>query len=254
MGDVVRIAICDDNKRERDEILSLFQTFSLHKKTPFICQLFENGFTLLDSIESGAKYDLIVLDILMPNMTGIETARQIRKTDNTVKIIFLTSSSEFAVDSYAVGAYFYILKPIKENNLFEVIEKLMRSKKKHEDECIIINTGKSIKRIALSELVYIEIQRRTVSYHLENGTISQSTGTLSELEQDILRFSFFAKPHRSFLVNLRHVIQITQTELITDIGTVIPLARGRYDIISDAFLTHVFEEEPNDLNICPRNS
>lgn len=250
----MRIAICDDDQRERDRIFTLLQTYSLHKNTPFICDLFENGFTLLDSIESGTVYDLIVLDIIMPHMTGIETARQIRKMDLIVKIIFLTSSSEFAVDSYSVGAFFYLLKPVRENNLFAVMEKLIRSKKNHEDESIIVYEGKSIRRIMLSDLVYIEIQKRNVFYCLEDGSIIQSTGTLSKLEQDILQYTFFAKPHRSFLVNLHHVIQITQTELITDIKNKIPIARGRYDIIANAFLTQVFEEESHDRRICLRST
>lgn len=239
----MRIAICDDNKREMEEVLSLIQSFSLQKNLPFIYHLYENGFQLLDSIESGTVFDVIFLDILMPHMTGIDTARKIRKTDSTVKIIFLTSSSEFAVDSYAVGAYYYLLKPVKDNNLYAVLDKLIRSLKTQVEDSIIINEGKKIRRLLLSELVYIEIQRRTVFFHMEDGIVCESTGTLSELEQEILHFPYFVKPHRSFLVNLRHVTQITQNELVTDLKVSIPLSRGRYEEISNAFLTQVFEED-----------
>lgn len=238
------IAICDDDKKERDNVSTLLQAFSLKNRTPFIYHIFENGFKLLDSVESGARYDIIVLDILMPHITGIETARQIRKLDSAVKIIFLTSSSEFAVDSYAVGAYYYLLKPVNSNNFFEILERLLRRRKHSEEASIIVNDGKSIRRIVLSELVYCEIVGRTVSYYLEDNTIIESTGTLSELEKDILHYPSFTKPHRSYLVNLRHVTQVTTSELKTDLGNSVPLARRRYDEISHAFLSHVFEEEP----------
>lgn len=237
----VRIAICDDDKRERDQVLSLFQTYSMQKETPYIYQLFENGFSLLESVEAGTAYDMIVLDIIMPGMTGIETARQIREVDDVVKIIFLTSSSEFAVDSYAVGAYYYLLKPLEEKSFLVIMEKAFRSIKRH-DEAIIINDSKSIKRIVLSELVYCEILKRTICYHLEDGTVTQSSGTLAELEQDILCYTFFAKPHRSYLVNLRHVTEVTTKELKTDIGKLVPISRGRYNEICHAFLAQAFEE------------
>lgn len=238
----MHIAICDDEAMDRDEVLSVLQTYSLQKKTPFIYHIFDNGFSLLESIEAGSIYDIILLDIIMPNITGIETARHIRKTDSTVKIVFLTSSPEFAVDSYSVGAYYYLLKPINPKNLVEVVDKISRSSKSYEAASILINDRKGIRRIPLSELVFCEILRRTVCYHFIDGSVSESTGTLSELENDLLPYSFVVKPHRSYLVNLRHVTEISLTEIKTDIGKTVPISRGRYEVVSHAFLASAFAE------------
>jgi len=242
-GKELRIAICDDDIRERDEVVSVLQAYSLQKEISFIYHLFENGFSLLESVEAGTVYDIIVLDILMPGMTGIETARQIRKANEAVKIIFLTSSADFAVDSYAVGAYYYLLKPVEKKNFFYVLEKAFRSKKQKDEASIIVNDGRTIKRIVLAELVYCEIMRRTICYHLEDKTVIQASGTLTELERTILHYINFTKPHRSYLVNLRHVTEVTPHELKTDIGEAVPLSRRRYDEICHAFLTHAFEGE-----------
>ncbi len=241
-SDNVRIAICDDQLEERKKIVSLLQEYSLTKGKPFVYEVVENGFVLLDSIENGQVYDLIILDIIMPVMTGIETAREIRKCDADVKIVFLTSSTEFAVDSYAVSAYYYLLKPVNRSIFFDIMEKAFHNRDEQNEAGIIVNDSGTVKRILLAELVYCEITQRIVSFYLYDGTIIHSKGTLSGLEQDILRHANFVKPHRSYLVNLRHVSEIKINEILTDTGKKIPLARGRHGEICQAFISNAFED------------
>ena len=220
----------------------MFHAYSLQTGISFSLNEYENGFYLLDAMETGCAFDLIILDILMPGMNGIQTAKQIRQNNEVVKIIFLTSSSEFAVDSYAVGAYYYLLKPVEKMGFFEIIQRFLRATDPKTEESLILRDGKSLKRILLSDLVHCEIQQRTILIMLSNGTTLQSEGTLAELEHELLRFPYFTKPHRSYVVNLRHLKEITKNEVITDLGTRIPLSRGRYEAISHAFLSQVFRE------------
>jgi len=241
----MKIAICDDDKKERERLVSFFHAYSLQTGISFSLDHYENGFYLLDAIETGNTFDLIILDILMPGMNGIQTAKQIRLNNEAVKIIFLTSSSEFAVDSYAVGAYYYLLKPVDKTLFFEIIQRFLRTVNPKDAESIILHDGKSLKRILLSNIVHCEVQQRTILYKLANGTSIQTTGTLSELERELLHFAYFIKPHRSYLVNLRHIKEITKLEIITDLGTRIPLSRGRYDEISHAFLSQIFRGDEN---------
>jgi DNA-binding LytR/AlgR family response regulator len=236
----MKIAICDDDKKERDRLVSFFHAYSLQTGISFSLNHYENGFYLLDAMETGNTFDLIILDILMPGMNGIQTAKQIRHSNEVVKIIFLTSSSEFAVDSYAVGAYYYLLKPVEKNVFFEIIQRFLRTVNPEEAESIILHDGKSLKRILLSDLVQCEIQQRTILFKLANGASIQTIGTLSELERELLRFPYFTKPHRSYLVNVHHIKEITKLEITTDLGTRIPISRGRYDEISHAFLSQIF--------------
>lgn len=238
----MKIALCDDDKKERDRLVSFFIEYSLQTGIALQVQHFENGFYLLDAIEKDNHFDVIILDILMPGMNGIQTAKQIRQFNEAVKIIFLTSSSEFAVDSYAVGASYYLLKPVEKMGFFEILQRFLHTAKQKEEESIILHDGKSLKRILLADLVQCEIQQRTILITLINGTILKTEGTLAELERELLRFSYLIKPHRSYVVNLRYVKEVTKKEVITVLGTQLPLARGRHDEIAHAFLSQIFRE------------
>jgi DNA-binding LytR/AlgR family response regulator len=104
----MKIAICDDNRQDLLHIASLVETYRNTRKTELTYVSFQNATELLSTLEGG-NYDVLLLDVLMPGINGIQAAREIREQDEQVKIIFLTSSPEFAVESYSVQAYYSIL-------------------------------------------------------------------------------------------------------------------------------------------------
>ena len=109
---MIQIGFCDDDPSVLDELHELLGSYRTEHNADIAPTAFQSPFELLASIEKGARFDILLLDVLMPGENGIEAAREIRQYDSNVKIIFLTSSAEFAVQSYTVGAYFYQLKPI----------------------------------------------------------------------------------------------------------------------------------------------
>ena len=109
---MIKIAICDDNKSEFNYIAKQIEDYKTMSYVNVKYTYFSNGTELLTQIKSGVFYDLIFLDIIMPDINGIDTAMKIHRYSRITKIIFLTVSSEFAVDSYNVNALDYILKPI----------------------------------------------------------------------------------------------------------------------------------------------
>lgn len=115
---MIHIAICDDSKQERQILAALFKRYQELHATPLQIHIFQNGFSLLDAIDQGKRFDITILDILMPGENGIEIARNIRASGTDTEIIFLTSSPEYAVDSYEVKAQNYLLKPITEEKFF----------------------------------------------------------------------------------------------------------------------------------------
>ncbi len=239
----MHIAICDDDLTLCERVARLLQNYNNERQKNCMYHIFTNGFDLLDSLERQPAFDVILLDIVMPGMNGIQIAKEIRRSNETVKIIFLTTSAEFAVDSYAVGAFYYLLKPLDKDLFFQILDKTCYHIQQEETQSILLNDGKTIRRLPLHHLVYCETMQRTLYYYLTDGSVVKLPGTLGELEQQLLHVDYFAKPHRSYLLNLKHVSSIRTNELTTILGNKLPLARGRYHDLTKAYLAQAFSED-----------
>lgn len=151
---MIHIAICDDSKQERQILAALFKRYQELHATPLQIHIFQNGFSLLDAIDQGKRFDITILDILMPGENGIEIARNIRASGTDTEIIFLTSSPEYAVDSYEVKAQNYLLKPVTEEKFFASIDSILAElDEKDTASFIIYTTEKQYSRIRVSSLV-----------------------------------------------------------------------------------------------------
>ena len=148
---MIHIAICDDSKQERQILAALFKRYQELHATPLQIHIFQNGFSLLDAIDQGKRFDITILDILMPGENGIEIARNIRASGTDTEIIFLTSSPEYAVDSYEVKAQNYLLKPVTEEKFFASIDSILAElDEKDTASFIIYTTEKQYSRIRVS--------------------------------------------------------------------------------------------------------
>lgn len=122
---MIQIAFCDDDQTVLDQLSALLEKYRAQRCVQIQCTAFHSPLDLLAEIEKGTRYDILFLDVIMPAENGITAAKEIRQHDNVVKIIFLTSSAEFAVESYVVGAYFYQLKPIWEDSFFRLTDSVI---------------------------------------------------------------------------------------------------------------------------------
>ena len=121
----MKIAICDDNRQELSHILSLLDNYQAKQNLAFTICPFHNSRDLADTL-SGTRYDLFLLDIIMPDITGMELARKIRSFDKSADIIFLTTSPEYAVESYTVKATNYLMKPIVPERFYETLDEIQK--------------------------------------------------------------------------------------------------------------------------------
>lgn len=241
----MHIAICDDDRDELDSISSCLEKYKQEHHASLTYRTFHSGVELLSTAKSG-DYALYLLDVMMPTVNGIEVATEIRSFDVAAKIVFLTSSPEFAVASYTVKAMDYILKPVKEGRLFGVLNELMIDFQKPQ-EGLTVKSKSGIKRILFSRLVYVEVMNKQVYFHLSDKSIREVTARLSEFEQALLARPEFIRVHRSYIVNLYQIDQLTQSEITTHQGKSIPVSRTLYKQVRDAYVKQLFWEARNTL-------
>lgn len=240
----MKIAVCDDNKNELFIINKILEEFiaSQFPNNKITYTAFQSSIDLLNAIECGQYFDILLLDIVMPLMNGIQLADEIRTKNISSKIIFLTSSSEYAIDSYSVGAYYYLLKPIKKETLVSLLKKISFEFFNDIEKYLFIKNTTTLSKIALSQLEYVEVINRTLFFHLINGEILKSTFlTISELEKELLINKQFAKPHRSYIINMDHIRNLSSNGITTIGGASIPISRNLYKGIKQQYIDYSFE-------------
>ena len=238
---MIHIAICDDSKQERQILAALFKRYQELHATPLQIHIFQNGFSLLDAIDQGKRFDITILDILMPGENGIEIARNIRASGTDTEIIFLTSSPEYAVDSYEVKAQNYLLKPVTEEKFFASIDSILAElDEKDTASFIIYTTEKQYSRIRVSSLVYGEVTHRTITLHLADQTMISAVMTFTEFQDILKAYPDFIYPHRSYAVNMNYIQYVTKSDIILTDGQRIPLSRNNYTKISEQFLNFAY--------------
>lgn len=238
---MIHIAICDDSKQERQILAALFKRYQELHATPLQIHIFQNGFSLLDAIDQGKRFDITILDILMPGENGIEIARNIRASGADTEIIFLTSSPEYAVDSYEVKAQNYLLKPVTEEKFFASIDSILAElDEKDTASFIIYTTEKQYSRIRVSSLVYGEVTHRTITLHLADQTMISAVMTFTEFLDILKAYPDFIYPHRSYAVNMHYIQYVTKSDIILTDGQKIPLSRNNYTKISEQFLNFAY--------------
>lgn len=243
----MRIAICDDDKRELLKIASLVEAYRHEQKAELTYTSFQSATELLASMESG-DYDVLLLDVLMPGINGIQAAREIREHNSRTEIIFLTSSPEYAVESYSVRAHHYLLKPVTEEKLFPILDRLMDDFKRPE-EVLHIKTQSSVLSLPYSKIEYVEVNAKTLYFYLTDGSAREVYGSLADFEPVLLRRPGFKKVHRSYLVNLQWVQELRQGELVTATGRCVPVSRAAYPKVRTAYTQFLFSEAEDSIRI-----
>lgn len=241
---MISIAVCDDNI---DELSNMVQLLDLYRTTRnFNCEyaVFTNGFELISILEKGRQFDIYCLDIIMPGHTGIDVAKEIRNFDKTAPILFFTSSTEFALESYSVKAINYILKPITKEKLFFSFDEILDQLKTDQNEdAIIVKSSEGIQKILVSNLTFAEVTGRNVLYHLRSGKIIKCTESFSSVCDTLLKYRCFIKPHRSYLVNMQYVDTIENHQITLQTLSSIPIAQGKTKEIKQQYLNYQMEEE-----------
>ncbi len=241
---MLRIAICDDNISDLSNMVSIVNDyiFMQRNKLEIEYAAFQSAVDLIAAMESGQRFDLLLLDILMPLMNGMEAAKEIRQYNQDIKIIFSTSSPEFAVESYTVGAFYYAIKPIWKDKLVLLLDKVIADIKVAEGVSFLIKSKTGLTRIYTNRLEYAEVIGRTIFYHIIDGSVIEAVGSMVELEDELLNHQNFIKPHRSYILNLDYIDTLGQREIVMRSRSSIPVAKANYKAIKSAYISYAFKE------------
>ncbi len=241
---MIKIALCDDETSVTKELSAFIENYKEESSCDIEYSLYQSPLELMAGIESGLRFDILVLDVIMPGENGMELAREIREYDSHAKIIFLTSSAEFAVESYSVGAYYYLLKPFTEKELLPVLEKAVSECEKSKNEKLVLKCKTGITAIFPGKIEYCEVIGHSLFLHMHDKTVLESPGKLDELEAKLMAFGGFLRIHRSYIVNMEYVRNITSQTVEMSLGGVqLPVPHGKYNEIKNAYLDYVFEKE-----------
>lgn len=244
---MIKIAFCDDDMEVLHQMNELLDRYRVERNEDITYAAFQSPFELLTEIEKGIRPDILFLDVVMPGQNGMDVAKEIRQYDTNMKIIFLTSSPEFAVESYSVGAYFYQLKPIWEESFFRLMDSVLAECEKKKKNSLILRSKDGITRIDLQQLEYCEVLGRKLLFHLENGAVLESAGSLDDLAGQLMQYSNFFRPHRSFLVNMEYIQNISSRSIKMVNDAEIPIPHGKCSEIKNTYMEYAFNGEQTVL-------
>ena len=225
-GDVVlKIAICDDEKEFRDAAERMLKLYMEDKGLPYQADVFNVPSELVDMTEKGIIYDIYLLDIYMPSITGMSIATELRSRSVKSPVIFLTSSTDHALEAFGVDATHYLLKPYTKDNFYVGMEKAMQSITSHKDDSIVLKVDSEYRSISISKILYCEAEDKYQRLYLANGErlLVRITGT--ELYKQLSEFECFYRCGRAHIVNLNHISKVSQNGAVFKDGVQLSLPR-----------------------------
>lgn len=228
-NDSIKIAICDDVKEEREKLKAHINEYLDINELVAEIDEFESGEAFLKS--DTKRYSLVVLDIFMGELNGMDTAKKLIQENKTTQIIFYSTSYEYAAESYDVSALYYLVKPAKKEKTFEVLDKFFSAYMSLKT--ITVKVGRTEEDVYISEIISVESNNHKCIIHTKTEDIEVSM-QLSKLEEMLEPYDFI-KPLRYALVSLKEVTAIpTDVVKLTD-GTVYSVSRKEREKVKQAF-------------------
>ena len=232
---MIRVAVAEDELNTSEKILCYLERYAAEKQLEIKTVHFCNGFEITDKY--CPEYDIILMDVDMPLINGIDAARMIRQMDPSVIIIFITNLSQYAIQGYSVQAFDYILKPLNYFPFSEffgrAVERVLRL---DNTPYYTIRLKDGMRKVAIRDIYYIEINNHTLIYHTSSG-IFQTTGKMKEIENELAEHDF-SRCNNSYLVNLSHVDSIQENDAVVH-GDLLPISRSRKKEFSSALITYI---------------
>lgn len=245
------IALCDDEPAELEKTEELLSDYKKeHAGLDFMVRRFQHADELLYLVrEENYMPDLIFMDIYMPDKKGnayplgIETAKELRSMNCTGKLVFLTTSKEYALEAFDVDALQYIVKPVSEDKLFSVLDVLLKDIEEERRKYILLRIEGRLARLSLNDIVYCEAQGKTQCLYLADGTQCILRMTMAEIYEQLSHYQEFVRIGIAFIVNLGYIGSLNAKEIQMDNGMKIFLPRGTYKGLREQYFNYYCREK-----------
>ena len=235
---MLRIAVCDDEQLYLDKTRAMLEQYAAAHDMEITAEAFMNPSALLDSMEAGERHDIYLLDIYMPGVSGMSVATDLRSKGVRSPIIFLTSSTEHAVEAFGVDATHYLLKPYTQQNFFAAMDKAMQSISAHAEESIVLKIGGEYQNVSVDRIMYCEAADNYQRLWMKDGSELLVRMTALELYDLLEGFGCFHRCGRAYILNLNHVTKVTASSAVLKNGSVLPLPRTAVASLRSAFFDH----------------
>ncbi|MDD2957301.1 MAG: LytTR family DNA-binding domain-containing protein [Lachnospiraceae bacterium] len=234
---MIQIAIVEDDKRFSATLQKCLDRYAQENDIQFRISTYTDGYAIVENYRKA--FDIILMDIEMGLMNGMEAAREIRKTDQEVVIIFITNMAQYAIQGYAVSALDYVLKPINYVAFSESLKKAVAKLKNNTEKIISITLKSGMIRLKSSEIYWIESYGHHLLFHSSKGDYDTTVYSLREIEEK-LRPDGFLRASSGMLVNLQKVTGTRNGYILVD-GKELALSRGRKNEFMTALVSYMME-------------
>jgi len=230
----IHFAVCDDNEADVKYIHSLVMQWAEASGHMAQVDTFSSAEAFLFHYEDEKDYDILLLDVEMGGINGVDLAKKVRRGDETVQIVFITGYSDYIAEGYEVAALHYLVKPLCEEKFTAVLNRAVE-KLRRNARTLLLEGPEGMARIPFYEIRYVEVRQNYVTVHAKEDYMVKRT--LSDLEREL--DDSFCRTGRSFIVNLARVRRVTRTEVHMDDGTAVPLSRGMYEKVNRAIISRM---------------
>ena len=205
-----RIAIVEDERNFIEELQVYLEQYAQEEKQEFEISVFRDGAEILENYKP--NYDLILLDVEMPKVNGMDAAEKIREVDENVVLMFITNMAQYAIRGYSVGALDFVMKPITYYTFSMKVKRALKRVQKKEIPSILLTLSDGMKKLEVSQIYYVEVQNRMLHYHTKEGEFVVRASLQSA--ETMLPSNVFAKCNHWYLVNLMYVTEVRKNTAV----------------------------------------
>ena len=220
---MLRIAIVEDNPADAGKLEEYIDQFCTDNRINYQTEIFQSGDDFLKNYTK--IWNLILLDIEMPGIDGMETAKKIRELDEETFLVFVTNMAQYAIHGYEVDAFDFVVKPVQYAPFCMKMQKLLNMMRMRQKKYITVNQTNGVTRVFLQEIIYVEVCNHKLFFHTERGEV-EGRGSLGQLEKD-MEGATFARCNSGYIVNLRNIKSIEKDTVIMSNGDRLPVSRAR---------------------------